>query len=84
MPSATLTSKGQITIPVTVRQAMGLEIGQRVDFVRMPNQQFQLVAVNRSAAALKGIVQTQRSVSLEEMEEAIAIEALSLDKRCED
>ena len=32
MPVATLTSKGQITIPAEVRQALGLTRGERVDF----------------------------------------------------
>ncbi|MCI4605520.1 AbrB/MazE/SpoVT family DNA-binding domain-containing protein, partial [Pseudomonas fluorescens] len=33
MATATLTSKGQITIPVQVRTALGLETGDRVEFV---------------------------------------------------
>ncbi|MGA3195891.1 MAG: AbrB/MazE/SpoVT family DNA-binding domain-containing protein [Terriglobales bacterium] len=33
MATATLTSKGQITIPSRVREALGLEKGDRVEFV---------------------------------------------------
>ncbi|NOS96127.1 MAG: AbrB/MazE/SpoVT family DNA-binding domain-containing protein, partial [Methylotenera sp.] len=33
MSTATLTSKGQITIPAAVRAAMNLESGSRVEFV---------------------------------------------------
>jgi len=33
MPSSVVTSKGQITIPVEVRQRLGLATGHRVDYV---------------------------------------------------
>ena len=32
MPTATMTSKGQITVPKKVREALGLYDGTRVDF----------------------------------------------------
>lgn len=32
MPTTTVTSKGQITIPVDVREALGLKAGERVIF----------------------------------------------------
>ncbi len=40
MATATLTSKGQITIPVQVRTALGLETGDRVEFVEMEDGKF--------------------------------------------
>jgi antitoxin PrlF len=33
MPTATITSKGQITIPKEVRRALSLKAGQRVSFI---------------------------------------------------
>jgi AbrB family looped-hinge helix DNA binding protein len=33
MPTSTLTSKGQITLPQAVRTALGLEAGDKLDFV---------------------------------------------------
>lgn len=33
MPTAKMTSKGQITIPVEVRRELGLQTGSRVVFV---------------------------------------------------
>jgi AbrB family looped-hinge helix DNA binding protein len=32
MPVATLTSKGQVTIPAAVRERLGIKTGDRVDF----------------------------------------------------
>ncbi|MHB8839679.1 MAG: AbrB/MazE/SpoVT family DNA-binding domain-containing protein [Gemmatimonadaceae bacterium] len=37
MPAATMTSKGQITIPKPVRDAIGLFEGTRVDFEVLPD-----------------------------------------------
>ena len=33
MPATTLTSKGQVTIPLALRKALGLHAGSRLDFV---------------------------------------------------
>jgi antitoxin PrlF len=34
MPTSTLTSKGQITLPLAVRKALSLDAGDQVDFVQ--------------------------------------------------
>jgi antitoxin PrlF len=36
MCTAPLTSKGQITIPAEVREALGVDTGDRVEFVEIP------------------------------------------------
>jgi antitoxin PrlF len=74
MASSTLTSKGQITIPARVRDALGLEAGDRVEFVDQGKGQFAIVAATRSVQELKGMFQSKRSktVSIEEMNAAIA------------
>ena len=74
MAVATMTSKGQITVPLAVREALGLRPGAKVDFV--PTQEgFRLVAVQRDVATLKGRFagRVARAVSLAEMDEAIAL-----------
>ncbi|MGA9641724.1 MAG: AbrB/MazE/SpoVT family DNA-binding domain-containing protein [Terriglobales bacterium] len=74
MAIATLTSKGQITIPARVRNVLGLEAGDRVEFVEQGNGQFAIVAATRSVRELKGMFQGRRNkpVSIEEMNAAIA------------
>ena len=73
MSTATMTSKGQITIPAIVRAALGVVTGDRVEFVQTEPGHFELVAATRSVKALKGLVSKPASpVSIEQMNEAIA------------
>lgn len=74
MAVATVTSKGQITIPAQVREALHLEAGDRVEFIDQGKGQFAIVAATRSVQELKGRFRGKRSkpVSIEEMNAAIA------------
>jgi len=74
MASATVTSKGQITIPAEVRTALGLDPGDRVEFVEIGEKEFSIVPATGSVRELKGIFKgrIKRPVSLEEMDRAIA------------
>lgn len=73
MTVATLTSKGQITIPAAVRAALGLHAGDRIEFVQTEDGAFTIVAVTNSVTALKGLVaKPARPVSIADMNEAIA------------
>lgn len=56
MSTATMTSKGQITIPALVRVALGVEAGDRVEFVQVEPGRFELVVATQSVTALKGMV----------------------------
>jgi len=69
-----LTSKGQITIPRRVRTALGIDAGDRVEFVETDRGQFAMIAATRSVQELKGLFRGKRSkpVSIEEMNAAIA------------
>ena len=78
MPSATLTSKGQITIPKEVRDALGLEAGDQIDFVAEKKGEYKVVPATRDVRHLKGIVpKPKKAVSVEEMNRAIAKRASS-------
>lgn len=72
MPSSVVTSKGQITIPVEVRQRLGLEIGHRVDFVEIARGQYALVAATVDIKSLRGIVgKPPKPVSIEDMNRTV-------------
>lgn len=73
MSTATVTSKGQVTIPVDVRQAMHVEPGDRLEFIEVEPGRFEIVAVTRSISELKGMFgKPRKAVSIEDMNQAIA------------
>jgi AbrB family looped-hinge helix DNA binding protein len=74
MATATVTSKGQITIPIQVRNALGLDAGDRIEFVEVGKGEFNIVAATRSVKELNGLLyrKGQKPVSIEEMNAAIA------------
>jgi antitoxin PrlF len=67
MSTATLTSKGQITLPQAVRQALGVEAGDKIDFVAEADGGFRVQAmadaVQTEAAARRALAprKTRRS-----------------------
>ena len=73
MSIATLTTKGQVTIPKPVRDALGLEAGDRVEFVDLGDGRFELIAVTRDVRTLRGMLgPAVTPVSTEDMDKAIA------------
>ena len=81
MPTSTLTSKGQITLPLAVRRALVLEAGDKVDFVAVPGG-YKLVPLRMDVSALKGRFagRVEQPVSLDEMDQAIADAAATRQK----
>jgi AbrB family looped-hinge helix DNA binding protein len=73
MHTATLTSKGQITIPVRVRKALGLSAGDSIDFIEMGDGTFAIRSRTGSIRDLEGCVPRLDYVpTIEEMNDAIA------------
>ena len=82
MTTATLTSKGQITIPADVRRALNVQTGDRVDFVQIEAGRFELVAAMHSVRELKGLLgRAARTVSIDGMNRAIAEHGAEAGKR---
>ena len=72
MSQATVTSKGQITIPKEVRDELGIETGTKVVFVRTP-EGFLLKPRNTSLMDWKGaFAYTGPPISEEEAERRFA------------
>jgi AbrB family looped-hinge helix DNA binding protein len=72
MPAATLTSKGQITLPKTVRDRLQLGEGDRVEFVETADG-YLLRAATADVRELKGILSGRgQAVTIEEMNSAIS------------
>lgn len=74
MVTATLTSKGQVTIPVQVRASLGLESGDRIEFVELEKGKYAIMAATHSVTDLKVMIRTPaKSVSVEDMNAAIEV-----------
>ena len=82
MASATLTSKGQITIPASVRADLGLEPGTRIEFVKTAKDEYVMKPATISIMSLEGMFYKpgRRVVTIEEMNEAIAERGASAGK----
>ena len=73
MSSATVTSKGQITIPVEVRLTLNLAAGDRVEFVEVESGRFEMLAATQSITKLKGMFgETRKQVSIDDMNRVVA------------
>lgn len=79
MSTATMTSKGQITVPKDVRDALGLKPGSKVVFVDIGGGQYRLLARTGELSSLSGFLHRpgQTPLTLEQMDEAIAEGAAS-------
>jgi len=71
MSTATLTTKGQVTIPADVRQRLGLESGDRIEFVEIEGG-FAIKPAIDDVRSLKGLLRKPTEpVSIEEMNATI-------------
>ena len=72
MSTATMTSKGQLTVPADVRAKLGLRPGAKVDFVTNGEGEVVLKRKTADIRALKGIFAHRGPpLTIEEMDEAI-------------
>jgi len=70
---ATVTSKGQVTLPVEARRRLGIRAGTRLEFMVKDDERLEVVRVGGSVRELKGLLpRPRRKLSLQEMEAAIA------------
>jgi AbrB family looped-hinge helix DNA binding protein len=72
MPTSTLTSKGQTTIPREIRDHLHLRPGDRLEFVLEEDGRVVLLPATVDAGELAGMLKApSRPVSVEEMNRAV-------------
>ena len=72
MSTATLSSKGQLTLPKAIRDAFSLEAGDRVAFRLRADGTAVLQPLTQEVLSLFGALKPRvRGVSLEQLDEAI-------------
>ena len=72
MSEATVTSKGQITLPKDIRDRLGLKHGDRVRFIVEDDGRVRLLPAKRDVSELFGILpKPERALSVEEMDEIV-------------
>lgn len=68
MANATLTSKGQTTIPKEIRDSLGLKAKDQLNFTQMPNGTVIMRVKNRSVLDLAEIINyTGPTIPIEKM-----------------
>jgi AbrB family looped-hinge helix DNA binding protein len=70
MLTASLTSKGRISLPAKVRATLGVEPGDRIGFIELEKGLFFLVAMNVPVRQLRGSLTRTRQISIDEMNPA--------------
>lgn len=70
---ATVSSKGQVTIPVEIRHLAKITAGSKLDFQMEEDGTVKISLLNLEISELKGIVQPKKRkpVSIQEMKKAI-------------
>jgi antitoxin PrlF len=69
---ATVTSKGQVTLPAEARKLLRLGPGSKLEFIVIDDERLEAIPVVETLASLKGMVpKPKKTLSLSDMEEAI-------------
>lgn len=72
MATATMTTKGQVTIPLDVRQRLGLDAGDRIEFVELESGGYAIKPAIKDIRSLKGLLRKPaKPVSVEDMNTAV-------------
>ncbi len=69
MPTATLTSKGQMVIPKSIREQLDLKPGDTIDFITQENGDILIRPAAQKVEKLKGMLYRsgRKPVSIEDM-----------------
>lgn len=69
---ATVTNKGQITIPQEIREHYHIKAGDKLDFIIIENNTLKIIPVVSSLKSFKGVLpHPSKPLKLKDMEKAI-------------
>lgn len=72
MSAATITSKGQITIPKDIRKLLDLNSGDKINFIVEDSGEVRIVPLIKDVSTLKGIVAPpKKPVTIEDMKATV-------------
>ena len=72
MSAATITSKGQITIPKDIRALLDLHSGDKINFIVQESGEVRFLPATQDISTLKGVIsKPQKAVTAEEMKATI-------------
>ena len=72
MPQSKVTSKGQVTIPVQMRNDLKIDAGDVLEFVKVADGRYEVMVANSKISDIKGLFgRARKNVSLDEMRNAI-------------
>ena len=71
---ATVTDKGQITLPKAIRDQVGIQLGTRIDFEVASGNVLKAAVLKRGSSGLFGLLQRpgESALSLDDMDAGIA------------
>lgn len=71
---ATLTSKGQITLPEQIRERLGLDAGATLDFHLPPDNTITARAVKPDARSIRGLLKSPhaKALTVAQMDEGVS------------
>lgn len=72
MVTATITSKGQITIPKEIRKSLNLHVGDKINFIMEESGKVCILPATQDITSLKGIItRPGKPVTVDEMRKII-------------
>jgi AbrB family looped-hinge helix DNA binding protein len=70
---ATVTSKGQFTLPIEARRKLGIRAGTKLDLIITADDRLEMIPLTSSVKSLKGMVpKPAKPLTLKEMDQIIA------------
>ncbi len=79
MPQSKVTSKGQVTIPVQMRNDLKIDAGDVLEFVKVADGRYEVMVANSKISDIKGLFgRARKNVSLDEMRNAIIKKVVSM------